>query len=324
MVYNKNTFRKGQLFMNIDLQISDIVNKISEDVNHEYKINHKTQPPKLDTDEIIEIIEHVQIVLFPAQYGNRDSIAEYANKYELGGHIENIYSNLVYQTTRALLYHTKYSKSPKFVRKEKARELASKFLCKLLEVRENLKTDIQAAFDGDPAATSFDEIIYSYPGFYAIMVNRIAHELYLLDIPLIPRILTEHAHSKTGIDIHPGVTIGKYFFIDHGTGVVIGETTIIGDHVKIYQGVTLGGLSTRDGQKLRGKKRHPTIGNNVTIYSNASILGGDTVIGEGCVVSGNCFVTKTIPAFTRVTSQSPTLLLKPDATKQNNANYYEI
>lgn len=310
--------------MNIDLKIENIVDAISEDVNNEYKSTNKTQPPKLDTEEIIEILEHVQIVLFPAQYGNRDSISEYANKYELGGHIESIYSNLVYQTTRALLYHQKYSKSPKFVRKEKAKDLASQFLDKLLNIRENLKTDIQAAFDGDPAATSFDEIIYSYPGFYAIMVNRVAHELYKLGIPLIPRILTEHAHSKTGIDIHPGVTIGKYFFIDHGTGVVIGETTIIGDHVKVYQGVTLGGLSTRDGQKLRGTKRHPTIGNNVTIYSNASILGGETEIGEGCVISGNCFVTKSIPAFTRVTSQSPDLLLKPDKNKSNDYNYYEI
>ena len=310
--------------MSIDTQIENIVNIISNDVTNEYKETGKTQPPKLDTDEITKIIEHAQIVLFPAQYGNRDSVSDYANKYELGGHIESIYSNLVYQTTRALLYHPKYNKSPKFVRKEKAKELATQFLDKLVDIRENLKTDIQAAFDGDPAATSFDEIIYSYPGFYAIMVNRIAHELYLLDIPLIPRILTEEAHSKTGIDIHPGVTIGKYFFIDHGTGVVIGETTIIGDHVKIYQGVTLGGLSTRDGQKLRGKKRHPTIGNNVTIYSNASILGGETVIGQGCVISGNCFVTKSIPAFTRVTSQSPDLLLKPDNKHSKDYDYYEI
>ena len=304
--------------MSIDLKIEDIVTKIVEDVNSEYKEEDKTQPPKLDTDEIIEIIENAQVVLFPAQFGNRESVSEFANKYELGGQIEKIYSNLVYQTTRALLYHPKYKKSPKFVRKEKAKELASAFLDRLTSIRAYLKTDIQAAFDGDPAATSFDEIIYSYPGFYAIMTNRIAHELYLLDIPLIPRIMTEHAHSKTGIDIHPGVTIGEYFFIDHGTGVVIGETTVIGDHVKIYQGVTLGGLSTRDGQKLRGTKRHPTIGNNVTIYSNASILGGETFIGEGCVISGNCFITKSIPAYTRVANQSLDLVLKPD---KKNSDY---
>ena len=309
--------------MELDIKIENIVQDIINDVEDNYA-NKNTAHPKLDTNEIIEIIENAQIALFPAQFGNRETVSEYANKYEIGGHIEKIYSLLVYQTTRALLYHPRYAQSPKFVRKEKAKQYASQFLDKLTTIREYLKTDIQAAFDGDPAATSFDEIIYSYPGFYAIFVNRIAHELYLLDIPLIPRIMTEQAHSKTGIDIHPGVTIGKYFFIDHGTGVVIGETTIIGDHVKIYQGVTLGGLSTREGQKLRGKKRHPTIGDNVTIYSNASILGGETEIGEGCVVSGNCFITKSIPPHMRVTSQSPELLLKPDKNKAAEYSYYEI
>jgi serine O-acetyltransferase len=144
-----------------------------------------------------------------------------------------------------------------------------------------LATDVQATFDGDPAATSVDEIIFSYPGLWGVMIYRLAHELHIRDVPLVPRIMSEFAHSRTGIDIHPGATIGKAFFIDHGTGVVIGETSIIGNHVKIYQGVTLGALSTRGGQALRGVKRHPTIHDNVTIYSGASVLGGDTVIGEG-------------------------------------------
>ena len=163
-----------------------------------------------------------------------------------------------------------------------------------------LLKDVQAAFDGDPAAQSKEEIIFSYPGFFAIFVYRIAHELYVQNVPLIPRIMTEYAHSGTGVDINAGATVGEYFFIDHATGVVIGETTNIGNHVKIYQGVTLGALSTRAGQKLAGKKRHPTIEDNVTIYSNASVLGGETVVGEGAIIAGSSFVTESIPAGARV------------------------
>ena len=170
-----------------------------------------------------------------------------------------------------------------------------------------LETDIEAAYEGDPAAESKDEIIFSYPGLYAISVYRIAHELTKLKVPMIPRIMTEYAHGLTGIDIHPGATIGNYFFIDHGTGIVIGETTEIGEHVKIYQGVTLGGLSTSGGQKLRGIKRHPTIGNNVTIYSGASILGGDTVIGDDVVVGGNTFIVNSVEKGTRVSAKKQEL-----------------
>jgi serine O-acetyltransferase len=181
------------------------------------------------------------------------------------------------------------------------------FLAKLSELREYLASDVSAAFDGDPAAFSRDEIISSYPGIYAIMVYRLAHELYQLEVPLIPRIMTEHAHSLTGIDIHPGAVIGHHFFIDHGTGIVIGETTVIGNFVKIYQGVTLGGLSTRGGQTLKGVKRHPTIEDHVTIYSGASILGGTTIIGEGVVIGSNAFITKSVPEKTRVSVKDPEL-----------------
>ncbi|MBR1724367.1 MAG: serine acetyltransferase [Ruminococcus sp.] len=183
---------------------------------------------------------------------------------------------------------------------KKAEELTFKFLDTLPKIREYIETDIEAAYEGDPAAYNKTEIIYSYPGLYAILVSRLAHELFLLGVPLIPRIMTEHAHSKTGIDIHPGATMGKYFFIDHGTGIVIGETTEIGEHVKVYQGVTLGALSTRGGQSLRSKKRHPTIEDNVTIYSGASILGGETVVGAGAVIGGNAFITKSVPAGARI------------------------
>ena len=154
--------------------------------------------------------------------------------------------------------------------------------------------------EGDPAAYSKSEIILSYPGLYAITVFRLAHELFLLKVPMIPRIMTELAHSRTGVDIHPGATIGKYFMIDHATGIVVGETTIIGEHVKVYQGVTIGALSTRAGQALHGRKRHPTIEDNVTIYSGATILGGETVIGHDVVIGGNCFIAASIAPYSRV------------------------
>ena len=194
---------------------------------------------------------------------------------------------------------------------EKLTEQAEKdtvtFLKKIPDVRAMLETDLEAAFQGDPAAKYRDEIILSYPGMFAITVNRLAHELFLLEVPLIPRIMTEYAHSITGIDIHPGATIGKYFFIDHGTGVVVGETTVIGDRVKIYQGVTLGALSTRGGQKLRDVRRHPTIEDDVTIYSGASILGGETVVGKNSVIGSNVFITSSIPADTKVSMKDQDL-----------------
>ena len=177
------------------------------------------------------------------------------------------------------------------------------------------QTDVEAFYDGDPAAYSTDEIIFCYPGLFAITVYRMAHVLYTLGVPMLPRMMTEHAHGVTGIDINPGATIGKYFFIDHGTGIVVGETTVIGDHVKIYQGVTLGALTTRGGQSLRGKKRHPTIEDNVTIYAGASILGGETVIGKDCVIGSNVFITHSIPANTTVSVKSQELQFKSRKTE---------
>ena len=191
-------------------------------------------------------------------------------------------------------------------------EITISFLNRIPQVREYLDTDLEAFFDGDPAAESRDEIILCYPGFYAITVYRLAHELYLLNVPMLPRIMTEYAHTQTGIDINPGATIGKYFFIDHGTGIVIGETTTIGEHVKIYQGVTLGALSTRGGRKLQNKKRHPTIEDNVTIYSGASILGGDTRIGRNSIIGGNVFITSSIEEGTRVSVKNQELRFDSD------------
>lgn len=192
-----------------------------------------------------------------------------------------------------------------------ARDLTIRFLEQLPEVHTLLQTDLQAFFDGDPAATSPEEIIIAYPGLQAILVYRLAHVLFGLGVPLIPRIMTELAHSQTGIDIHPGASIGRYFFIDHGTGVVIGETAVIGDHVKLYQGVTLGALSTRGGQQLRGKRRHPTIEDRVTIYAGASVLGGDTVIRHDAVIGGNAFITSPVAAGMRVSVKHQELDVQP-------------
>lgn len=183
---------------------------------------------------------------------------------------------------------------------QRAEEISCRFAARLPFLQELLLKDVQAGFDGDPAAKSKEEIIFSYPGFFAIFVYRLAHELYVNRVPFVPRMMTEYAHSGTGIDINPGATIGEYFFIDHGTGVVIGETTEIGNNVKLYQGVTLGALSTRKGQLLSDVKRHPTIGNNVTVYSNASILGGETVVGDNSTIGGSAFITSSVPANTRV------------------------
>ena len=189
-------------------------------------------------------------------------------------------------------------------RKIESYRICKEFFAKIPWIRECLETDLHAAYDGDPAAGCLDEIILAYPGLMATTIFRIAHELYLLHVPVLPRLMTEYAHSKTGIDIHPGASIGKYFFIDHGTGIVIGETAVIGNNVKIYQGVTLGALSTRGGQRLSGKKRHPTIQDNVTIYANASILGGDTVVGENAIIGGSAFITSSVAPNTRVSMKS--------------------
>lgn len=306
----------------MDERIQKIVQDIITDVEQEHKGSRITGHRQPDREVIIDVIHAIQAVLFPAHFGSKRDISDFAVKYEIGGLLEQIYTSLSMQILRALRHHPVYQNESKAVRREKANELAAQFIEKLPTIRAYLKTDIQAAYDGDPAAFNKDEIIFSYPGFYAIVVNRIAHELYLLDIPLIPRIMSEYVHGKTGIDIHPGAAIGKYFFIDHGTGVVIGETTTIGDHAKLYQGVTLGGLSTRAGQGLSGVKRHPTIRDNVTIYSNASVLGGDTVIGEGCVIGGNCFITRSIPAHMRVSNPSFHLEMRPDESVLGSSTEY--
>ena len=263
-----------------------------------------------DREVIISIINKLKRLLFPG-YFRDPSYRVYSMQHSLAVLMEDVAYHLGQQIAIALRLGSTVDDERARALDAQAQELTVQFLERLPEVRALLQTDLEAFFDGDPAATSLDEIIIAYPGLQAILVNRLAHVLFELKVPLIPRIMTEHAHSRTGIDIHPGATIGRYFFIDHGTGIVIGETTVIGDYVKIYQGVTLGALSTRGGQSLRGKRRHPTIEDRVTIYSGASVLGGDTVIGHDAVIGGNAFITSSIAPGTRVSVKNQELELRP-------------
>ena len=260
------------------------------------------------TDEaIIGIIKDLRRVVFPGYFGD-ENISSTMPGYFLGNMLTHIYEEMRTQIEIAFLYDDKGASSREEIT-EKARDICERFISRLPYIQKMLLMDVQAGFDGDPAAKSKEDIIFSYPGLFAIYVYRIAHELYVQNVPFIPRIMTEYAHGKTGIDINSGANIGRYFFIDHGTGIVIGETTEIGDYVKLYQGVTLGALSTRKGQLLSGKKRHPTIGDHVTIYANSTILGGETVIGCDSIIGGNSFITESVPAHTRVSIKSPELTL---------------
>lgn len=199
--------------------------------------------------------------------------------------------------------------------------VVERFLARLPAVRAMLAEDVEAAFEGDPAARSFAEILVSYPSIRAIAIYRLAHELQKLGVRLLPRMMTEHAHTLTGIDIHPGARIGRRFFVDHGTGVVVGETTEIGDNVRLYQGVTLGALSPRKGDLLRGQKRHPTIGDDVTIYAGATILGGDTVIGSGSVIGGNVWLLESVPPDSKVIAEPPTQSVRTRAPKPDQLSW---
>ncbi len=273
-------------------------------------------------DEAVQVLNLMLPVLFPGYHGRQDLTFNNVTFY-IGELLNELASKLCIQIWRACSYAQEVQ--GRTVNEQECRELSRastlSFMQKLPHLREILAGDVQAAYDGDPAATHIDEIMLSYPGFFAIVIFRIAHELSELKVPLIPRIMTEYAHSTTGIDIHPGARIGKNFFIDHGTGVVIGETTDIGENVKIYQGVTLGALSfpkDERGRLIRGTKRHPTIEDNVTIYANATILGGSTVIGKGSVIGGNVFVTSSVPPGCTVSLKDPELKFKnhrPNETK---------
>ena len=289
----------------IEQQIEKVVDLILGDYQLQRDIDRLELKRKPDKDAIIDIIEKLRRIVFPG-YFREKNYRVYNAKHNLSLLIEDVMFNL----TRQIALGYQESGELEESAQAHAQQVCLEFFRQIPKVRALVQTDLQAAYDGDPAATSMAEIIYAYPGLFAITVYRLAHVLYTLGVPMIPRIMTEHAHGITGIDIHPGATVGEYFFIDHGTGIVIGETTVIGSHVKIYQGVTLGGLTTRGGQSLRGKKRHPTIEDNVTIYAGASVLGGETVIGSDSVIGSNAFITKSIPPCTTVSMKNVELQYK--------------
>lgn len=250
-----------------------------------------------------QIIRTLRAVVFP------QFLHEASTEYrDVRQGLVQIYSMLKPEIISAFMFDNPGLKSDDT--EKLAEKISLDFISAVPDVRRMLIKDIDAGFNGDPAAKSREDIIISYPGLTAIFVYRFAHILYKAQVPLIPRIMTEYAHSRTGIDINAGAQIGEYFFIDHGTGVVIGETTIIGNRVKLYQGVTLGALSTRKGQQLSGVKRHPTIEDDVTVYANATILGGDTIIGRGSVIGGSAFITKPVPPYTKVIVKNQELIFK--------------
>jgi serine O-acetyltransferase len=277
----------------------------------------------------MEILQVSLDLMYPGYFGRRDLSAD-----NLGGYVETQLLRLEPLLEREIEHCLCYGRECADVTAEigacapRSRELTGGFLQKLPAIRRLLLRDVQAAFDGDPAATNLDEIILSYPGMLAVSVYRIAHALYELGVPMMPRIMTEWAHSRTGADIHPGATIGAGFFIDHATGVVVGETTLIGEGVKLYQGVTLGALSfPRDstGQIIRGRKRHPTVEDGATLYANATVLGGNTVIGAGSVIGGSVFITRSLPPRSRVSLKDPALRVDTrDAAQDADSHYFEI
>lgn len=258
---------------------------------------------------IIEIVDQARCILFPG-YFTRTKLHASNLEYYIGKQTTDLYDKVSEQITMAIRHDCRRNNLPCTNCEARSHKSALIFIEALPRVAAILATDIRAALEGDPATKSPDEIIFCYPGLLATLIFRLAHELYLLEVPIMPRIMTEYAHSRTGIDIHPGATIGTGFFIDHGTGVVIGETTIIGNNVRLYQGVTLGALSLpRDaGEKMRNMKRHPTIEDNVIIYANTTILGGETIIGQGATIGGNIWLTASVPAGTKVLLKRPELI----------------
>ena len=292
-------------------RIEGVVDELLADYRHGRDIDQMDIFRHPDKDVVVELIGKLRRIIFPGYFRDKNYHI-YNAKHNLSMLIEDVMFNL----SRQIMLVLQGGGMDGAAAEEKAQELCLAFVQRIPEVRALVDTDLQAAYDGDPAATGKDEVIYSYPGLLAITVYRLAHVLYELKVPMLPRMMTEHAHSVTGIDIHPGATVGKYFFIDHGTGIVIGETTIIGENVKVYQGVTLGALSTRGGQSLRGVRRHPTIEDNVTIYAGASILGGETVIGHDCVIGSNAFITRSIAPGTTVSIKNQELQFKTRMTPE--------
>jgi len=292
-------------------EIPTIVDELVLTCGLEDCFDHVGPEPISSKNSIIDLIEKARRILYPG-YFIRSRVDKVNLSYYFGQEITSFYEAFSEQITLAIRHDCLRYNQPCTHCEERGMESAINFMREMPMLRTMLAKDVRATYEGDPAAKSYDEIIFSYPGLYAITVYRMAHQLYHQDIPLIPRIMSEHAHSLTGIDIHPAAHIGESFVIDHGTGVVVGETTEIGNRVRLYQGVTLGALSLpRDSaEALRSQKRHPTIEDDVIIYAGATILGGDTVIGARSVIGGNVWITDSVPSDTKVFLKKPELIIK--------------
>lgn len=285
-------------------------------INHIEGVN---LPSKKAVSEITQRLLHI---MFPGFYDD-DPLQNQNVDHAIKRQLRELHNLLVIEVEKSLDFSPPANETIDSF-EQAANQKTCEFLSCLPCVRELLSTDVEAAYDGDPAATSYEEIILAYPGIEAIAIQRLAHGLHRLGVSLIPRMMTEWAHTRTGIDIHPGAEIGSHFFIDHGTGVVVGETCRIGRHVKIYHGVTLGAKSTSGGQRLRSVKRHPTIEDNVTIYPGATILGGETVVGEGSTIGGNVFLLSSVPRRHLVQNQERTVIMIPKGRLTNGVHDYQI
>jgi serine O-acetyltransferase len=300
-------------------ELPELTKKIVETYTEVGTINHLGHCPLPNYEAVIEIIEDLKEILYPG-YRRREGLHLGNVTYHVGDLVDGLHDKLTTQIARALRHEAGADRGGPICEDEADFEAVGQlktleFLDQIPDLRRALALDVQAAYDGDPAVRTLDEVIFCYPGLEAITVYRLAHILHELEVPLIPRMMTEWAHSKTGIDIHPGARIGRYFFIDHGTGVVIGETCEIGDHVKLYQGVTLGALSFQtdsDGNLVRGTKRHPTIEDRVVIYANATVLGGMTVIGHDSVIGSSVWLTRSVEPRTTVVLEKPKLRIRAE------------
>lgn len=311
-----------EMLSNFRKRLPEVAEHIIESCHDDQCYTHIDYEPIPSKESVIESIERMKEVLFPG-YFSRGRLDPANLKYNMGQSVSVLFDVLSEQITRSVRHECIRYDMPCTECAEQGHQIAVGVLEAVPGIRKILATDVRATYEGDPASKSHDEIIFSYPGIFATMVYRIAHVLFEAGVPLLPRIMTEYAHSQTGIDIHPGAHIGEEFVIDHGTGVVIGETTQIGDRVRIYQGVTLGALSLpKDaGNRLRGHKRHPTIEDDVIIYSGATILGGDTVIGARSVIGGNVWITKSVPPDNKVLLEEPRLIYKSDNAQNRVAAF---
>ncbi len=310
--------------------LPELTSSIVASYSHDNRLNHLDDCPLPKYEVVVSILEDFKDILYPG-FRRRESLHLGNIGYHVGNVLESLHDKLVSQIARALLHHERAMGKTECKDHEAYRESASEIsiaaIRNIPRLREILDKDVVAAYEGDPAVTNHDEIIFCYPGLEAITIYRIANFLVRSKVPFIPRMMTEWAHKQTGIDIHPGATIGEHFFIDHGTGVVIGETCEIGNWVKIYQGVTLGALSfatDADGSLIRGQKRHPTIEDNVVIYANATILGGRTIVGHHSVIGSSVWITSTVAPHTTVVLEKPRLRIRNEQAEMPVETDFQI